>query len=191
VLRDVSLVVEPGEKVAILRRPARARPLLTCLQILRSQPGGFCSTGTTAISIWTTARSIGLVFQESFSSATVCIIACGHWATLAQVEQATNRRCLRLSPRLPHGFDTISASGIDLSGGQRQRSPHAPCCSIRHSVARRRSAAIDPHTERDSPRWSRPCGAVPHLSSHRLQRARQCDRVIVLDRGYIPAAPPS
>jgi ATP-binding cassette, subfamily B, bacterial len=139
-------------------------------------------------------RSIGLVFQETFlfSNTVAANIAFGHpEATLAHVEQAAKVAAADdFIGALPHGYDTVlGEGGLDLSGGQRQRLAIARAVLLDPAILLLDdpAAAIDPHTEHEilGAMERAMQGRTTLVIAHRLSTLRQCDRVIVLDRGRI------
>jgi ATP-binding cassette, subfamily B, bacterial len=198
VLRDVSLVIEPGEKIAILGATGAGKSTLLALLCRFYDPsrGRILLDGHDLrdLDLDDLRRNIGLVFQETFlfGNTVAANIAYGQpHATLAQVEQAARIAAADdFIVALPHGYDAIlGEGGLDLSGGQRQRLAIAravlsgPAILLLDDPA----AAIDPHTEHEilTAMEQAMQGRATLLIAHRLSTLRQCDRVIVLDRGHI------
>jgi ATP-binding cassette subfamily B protein len=198
VLKDVSLVVEPGEKVAILGATGAGKTTLLALLCRFYDPTRgrilFDGHDLRDLDLDDLRRSIGLVFQESFlfSNTVAANIAFGHpGATLAQVEEAAKiAAAYDFITALPHGFDTVlGEGGLDLSGGQRQRLAIARAVLLDPAILLLDdpAAAIDPHTEREilAAMDQAMQGRTNLVIAHRLSTLRQCDRVIVLDQGRI------
>jgi ATP-binding cassette subfamily B protein len=198
VLRDVSFVVEPGEKVAILGATGAGKSTLLALLCRFYDPtrGRILLGGHDLrdLDLDDLRRNIGLVFQETFlfGNTVAANIAYGHpEATLAQVEQAAKiAAAYQFIAALPHGFDTIlGEGGLDLSGGQRQRLAIARAVLLDPAILLLDdpAAAIDPHTEHEilAAMEQAMHGRTTLVIAHRLSTLRQCDRVIVLDRGHI------
>ena len=198
VLEDVNLVIEPGQKVAILGATGAGKTTLLALLCRFYDPthGRILLDGHDLrdLDLDDLRRSIGLVFQESFlfSNTVAANIAFGHpEATVAQVETAATIAAAHdFIAELPQGYDTVlGEGGLDLSGGQRQRLAiaravlHDPAILLLDDPA----AAIDPHTEHEilvaMERAMQ--GRTTLVIAHRLSTLRQCDRVIVLDSGKI------
>jgi ATP-binding cassette subfamily B protein len=198
VLSDVSFVIEPGQKVAILGATGAGKSTLLTLLCRFYDPtrGRILLDGHDLrdLHLDDLRRSIGLVFQESFifSNTVAANIAFGHpTATLAQVQRAAKIAAADdfIVP-LPHGYDTVlGEGGLDLSGGQRQRLAIAravlqgPTILLLDDPA----AAIDPHTEHEilAAMEAAMRGRTTLVIAHRLSTLRQCDHVIVLDQGRL------
>jgi ATP-binding cassette, subfamily B, bacterial len=198
VLKDLNLVIEPGEKVAILGATGAGKTTLLALLCRFYDPtrGAIRLDGHDLrdLDLDDLRRSIGLVFQETFlfSNTVAANIAFGHpEATLGQVENAARIAAAdEFIAALPHGFDTVlGEGGLDLSGGQRQRLAIARAVLLDPAVLLLDdpAAAIDPHTEHEilAAMDQAMRGRTTLVIAHRLSTLRQCDRVIVLDRGRI------
>jgi ATP-binding cassette, subfamily B, bacterial len=198
VLRDVSFIVEPGEQVAILGATGAGKSTLLALLCRFYDPtrGRILLDGhdLRALDLDDLRRGLGLVFQETFlfGNSVAANIAYGNpTATLAQVEQAAQiAAAYDFVAALPHGFDTIlGEGGLDLSGGQRQRLAIARAVLLDPPILLLDdpAAAIDPHTEHEilAAMDQAMQGRTTLLIAHRLSTLRQCDRVLVLDRGQI------
>ena len=178
VLQDVSFVIEPGQKVAILGATGAGKTTLLALLCRFYDPtrGRILLDGHDLrdLDLDDLRRNIGLVFQETFlfSNTVAANIAFGHpEATLAQVEAGReDRRRPRLHRRAAARLSTrcwAKAGSISpAASGSGWRLP-APCCSIRRSCCstiRPPRSTRTPSTK-SSPRWSRPCRAARRLSS--------------------------
>ncbi len=198
VLQDVSFVIEPGQKVAILGATGAGKTTLLALLCRFYDPtrGRILLDGNDLrdLDLDDLRRSIGLVFQETFlfSNTIAANIAFGHpEATMSQVQRAAEIASADdFIAALPHGFETVlGEGGIDLSGGQRQRLAIARAVLLDPAILLLDdpAAAIDPHTEQEimvamhQAMQSRTTLVI----AHRLSTLRQCDRVIVLDQGRI------
>ena len=198
VLRDVSFVIEPGEKVAILGATGAGKSTLLALLCRFYDPTRgrilFAGHDLRDLDLSDLRRNIGLVFQETFlfGNTIAANIAYGRpEATLADVQTAAKIAAAHefIAP-LPHGYDTIlGEGGLDLSGGQRQRLAIARAVLLDPAVLLLDdpAAAIDPHTEHEilTAMERAMQGRTTLLIAHRLSTLRQCDRVLVLDRGHI------
>src|SRR5262245_9709708 len=198
VLKDTCLVIEPGEKVAILGATGAGKTTLLALLCRFYDPtrGRILLDGHDLrdLDLDELRRNIGLVFQESFlfSNSVAANIAFGNPdATLAQVEEAAQIAAAdEFVAELPHGYDTVlGEGGLDLSGGQRQRLAIARAVLLDPAILLLDdpAAAIDPHTEHEilTAMERAMQGRTTLVIAHRLSTLRQCDHVIVLDRGCI------
>jgi ATP-binding cassette subfamily B protein len=198
VLKDVSFVVEPGHKVAILGATGAGKSTLLALLCRFYDPtrGRVLVDGHDLrdLNLDDLRRNIGLVFQETFlfSNTVAANIAFGHpLATLDHVQHAAQVASAHdFIAALPHGYDTVlGEGGMDLSGGQRQRLAIARAILLDPAILLLDdpAAAIDPHTEHEIlTAMSRAMqGRTTLVIAHRLSTLRQCDQVIVLEQGRI------
>ncbi len=198
VLEDVSFVIEPGQKVAILGVTGSGKTTLLALLCRFYDPthGRILLDGVDLrdLDLYELRRSIGLVFQETFlfSNTVAANIAFGHpEATLAQVQAAAKIAAADdFITALPSGYDTVlGEGGLDLSGGQRQRLAIARAVLLDPAILLLDdpAAAIDPHTEHEilSAMQLAMRGRTTLVIAHRLSTLRQCDRVLVLDQGRV------
>ena len=198
VLCDVSFTVEPGHKVAILGATGAGKSTLIALLCRFYDPtrGRILIDGHDLrdLDLEDLRRNIGLVFQESFlfSNTVAANVAFGHpEATMDQVERATRVAAAhQFVAALPHGYQTVlGEGGLDLSGGQRQRLAIARAVLLDPAILLLDdpAAAIDPHTEQEilTAMESAMQGRTTLVVAHRLSTLRQCDQVIVLERGSV------
>jgi ATP-binding cassette subfamily B protein len=198
VLKDVSLVIEPGEKLAILGATGAGKTTLLALLCRFYDPtrGRILLDGHDLrdLELDDLRRNIGLVFQETFlfSNTVAANIAYGHpSATLGQVKEAARIAAADdFIEALPQGYDAVlGEGGLDLSGGQRQRLAIARAVLLDPAILLLDdpAAAIDPHTEHEilAAMDGAMQGRTTLVVAHRLSTLRQCDRIIVLERGRI------
>lgn len=198
VLEDVSFVIEPGQKVAILGVTGAGKTTLLALLCRFYDPtrGRILIDGYDLrdLDLDDLRRSIGLVFQETFlfSNTVAANIAFGHpEATVGQVEQAARIAAADdFIAALPSGYDTVlGEGGLDLSGGQRQRLAIARAVLLDPAILLLDdpAAAIDPHTEHEilAAMGHAMHGRTTLVIAHRLSTLRQCDRVLVLEQGRV------
>lgn len=198
VLRDVSLHVRPGQKVAIVGATGAGKTtMLTMLcRFYDPQSGRITLDGhdLRELNVDDLRRKIGVVFQETFlfSNSVAANIAFGHpEATQEQIERAAKIAAAHeFITQLPKGYQTIlGEDGLDLSGGQRQRLAIARAVLLDPAILLLDdpAAAIDPHTEHEilGSMEQAMQGRTTFVVAHRLSTLRQCDLVIVLDRGRI------
>jgi ATP-binding cassette subfamily B protein len=198
VLRDVSFVVEPGHKAAILGATGSGKSTLLALLCRFYDPTGgrilVDGHDLRDVDLDDLRRSIGLVFQETFlfSNTIAANIAYGRpEATLKDVQNAAKIAAAHefIAP-LPLGYDTVlGEGGLDLSGGQRQRLAIARAVLVDPAILLLDdpAAAIDPHTEHEilMAMEQAMTGRTTLVVAHRLSTLRQCDQVIVLENGRI------
>ena len=198
VLDDVSLSVEPGEVLAIVGPSGSGKSTLADLMLRLIDPdaGRVLLDGRDLrhLSLEDVRRHVALVDQDPFV----------FHATLAENlryarpeatddELATAVRAAGLTAfldRLPAGYDTpVGERGTMLSAGERQRVAIARAFLARPAVLvlDEPTAALDPPTARQVLEGYAAImrGRTTIVVSHRLELARQADRVVVLDGAKI------
>ena len=198
VLRDVDLVLSPGETVALVGRSGAGKSTLARLALRFFDPTGgrvaLDGVDLRRLRLSALRAAIATVAQEPvlFSGTIAENIAYGRPdASRAEIEQAAKDAHLgELIGSLPEGLETpVGERGVTLSGGQRQRVAIA-----RAMLANPRVLILDEATSHlDAESESAVQAALTTLLegrtalviAHRLSTVRRADRIVVLDRGRI------
>ena len=203
VLRNLSLAVQPGERVAIVGRTGSGKSTLgALLSRLHNTPhGSVFLDGVDVCDLpLATLRSSVLYNQQlPFLFSTTVGRNVGY--SLEHPEGEQGERQIRDAARdaqildeieaLPEGFDTVVGErGVQLSGGQKQRVAiaRALLTEPRVLVLDDPLSAVDSRTEKAlldalDQQLARERSLI--LITHRVSAAARCDRIIVLDRGQV------
>jgi subfamily B ATP-binding cassette protein MsbA len=198
VLRDVNLVVEPGQRAALVGLTGCGKStLIGLIPRLYDTTGGSISIDGHDIRSFTLEslrRQVSFVLQEAvlFHTTVAENIAYGKpGATRDEIVRAARlANAEEFIERLPNGYDTIVGErGDTLSGGQRQRIAIARAIIRDASILLldEPSAALDPQSEelvfQGLDRLL--AGRTSITIAHRLATVRRADVIFVLDQGVI------
>jgi ATP-binding cassette subfamily B protein len=198
VLRDVSLEIEAGERVAFVGRSGAGKTTLVGLLLRFYRPAGgrilLDGADIATFDLTWLRRQIALVLQEPiiFSGTLRENIAYGRpGATEAEVAAASQAAGLHdFVVALPEAYESqVGERGVRLSGGQRQRLSIAraflkdapilildePTSNLDATTERQIFASLD--------RLAR--GRTTLVISHRLATAQRADRIVVLAGGQV------
>jgi ATP-binding cassette subfamily B protein len=201
VLKDVNLVVRPGERVALVGRTGAGKTTLLHLIARLYEPtqGGILFGGVPA-EAWSRAllrRRFGIVPQETFLFSDTLRANIGFGLedglSLSDADSLARRAGLANDlAQLPDGLETlVGERGITLSGGQKQRVALARALALARPVLLLDDcfASVDPGTEElilDS-LFAHPGRPTILLATHRRSALLRVDRVVVLDGGEVVA----
>ncbi|WP_298725562.1 lipid A export permease/ATP-binding protein MsbA [uncultured Ferrovibrio sp.] len=197
-LRDVSLVVPPGKKAALVGASGAGKSTLLNLvpRFYDVSAGRVLIDGQDVreVSVESLRRSIALVSQELtlFDDTIRANIAYGRpEATQAEIEAAArNAAAHDFIMALPQGYDTlVGENGVKLSGGQRQR------IAIARAMLRdapillldEATSALDTESERliQAALTDLMQGRTTLVIAHRLSTVIDADVIFVLDQGRL------
>jgi ATP-binding cassette subfamily B protein len=198
VVRDINLMVRPGDCVAILGATGAGKSVLMSLvpRFFDPTAGRVLIDGIDAreLNLDDLRRNIGVVFQENFlfSNTVAANIAFGHpEAKREQIEKAARIAAAHdFIMALPNGYDTVlGESGNSLSGGQRQRLAIARAVLLEPAILLLDdpTAAIDSETEQEifEALDRAIAGRTTFIVAHRLSTLRRADFIIVMENGRI------
>jgi ATP-binding cassette subfamily B protein len=196
VLTDVSLVIEPGQFVAIVGSSGSGKSTLASLLVGLHRPteGRVLCDGLdlSNLELRSLRRQIGGVPQNPylFGATIRANIAMGEPdLRLDQIVAAATRACIHPEiDEMPMRYDTvISDGGASLSGGQRQRIALARALVRDPSVLTldEATSALDALLETQVQESLAAMQCTRVVIAHRLSTVRNADLIVVLDRGRI------
>jgi ATP-binding cassette subfamily B protein len=198
VLKGINLVALPGEKIALVGASGAGKSTLINLLLRFRDPcaGEILIDGIDikTVTIASLRRQMAIVPQETilFTGTIANNIAFGNRTATAEAIESAARiaNAHEFISRLPAGYDTIvNEKGINLSGGQRQRIAIAR--AILHDpkilILDEATSALDSESESlvQEALQHVMIGRTVFIIAHRLATVRNCDRILVLERGRI------
>ncbi|HEY6564899.1 MAG TPA: peptidase domain-containing ABC transporter, partial [Pirellulaceae bacterium] len=204
VLRNVSLNIEPGQKVALVGRSGCGKSTLVKLLLglhrptdgdilyhaIDSRPHEGIPLET--LNYPTVRRQIGVVLQESFlfsGSIRQNIAFQNPNLDLTAIQEAARLAAIDHEiAEMPMGYQTLVAEGgTGMSGGQRQRLSLARALANQPTILILDEATshLDTITERTVDDHLNELAATRIVIAHRLSTIRNADHIYVLDEGTI------
>lgn len=197
VLDDVSLVIAPGEKVALVGASGGGKStLVQALLGLYPVKAGRILYGDVPVTEigWETVREhVGVVLQHPvlFNDSVRANLTLGRDVDDATLWQALEIAQLRDTiAALPQQLDTaVGRQGVRLSGGQRQRLAIARMivANPRVVILDEATSALDTDTERRLHQAMHAflAGRTTLIIAHRLSAVREADRILVFENGRV------
>jgi NHLM bacteriocin system ABC transporter ATP-binding protein len=196
VLDDISLKIDPGEYVAIVGKTGCGKSTLIRIMLGFETPqrGAVFYDGRdlSNIDLKSLRRRIGTVMQNGklFTGniySNITIVA--PWLTVDDAWEAAEIASLADDIRaMPMGMHTIISEGQGgVSGGQRQRILIARAIAPKPKILifDEATSALDNITQKRVAEALDSMNCTRIVIAHRLSTIRQCDRIIVLDKGKI------
>ena len=201
VLENINIRIPAGMKVGIVGRSGSGKSTLTKLiqRLYLPETGRILIDGVDIAQVepaWL-RRQIGVVLQDSklFSGSVAenIRIACPNATDAELVQAAKLAGADEFIRQFPHGYDTfVGERGSLLSGGQRQRIAiaRALLSNPRILIFDEATSALDYESENIIMNNIEPIsrGRTMLMIAHRLSTVRDCDAIIVIEKGRIVEA---
>ncbi|MEI1374680.1 ABC transporter ATP-binding protein [Nostoc sp. UHCC 0926] len=198
VLKDISLLVSPGEAIALVGASGAGKTTFVNLlpRFYDPEVGQILIDGVDIrdVKLHSLRRQIGIVPQETimFSGTIAQNIAFGQdvFEMKAVKEAAKIANADQFISQLPEGYQTwVGERGVNLSGGQRQRIAIARAVLLNPQILilDEATSALDSESEalvQEALERLMEKRTV-FIIAHRLSTVRRCDRILVLEQGQI------
>lgn len=198
VLKDISLLVLPGEAIALVGASGAGKTTFVNLlpRFYDPEVGQIFIDGVDIrdVKLHSLRRQIGIVPQETimFSGTIAQNIAFGQdvFEMKAVKEAAKIANAHQFISQLPEGYQTwVGERGVNLSGGQRQRIAIARAVLLNPQILilDEATSALDSESEalvQEALERLMEKRTV-FIIAHRLSTVRRCDRILVIEQGQI------
>ncbi|GCE06075.1 peptidase domain-containing ABC transporter [Dictyobacter aurantiacus] len=196
VLKDITLRIQPGQKVALVGKTGSGKSTLGKLLIGLITPtkGEILYDGLSLqqLNYQEVRRQFGVVLQESFifsGSVRENISFNNPDLNIKQIMRAAKAAAIHEDiEKMPMGYETLlSEGGSVFSGGQRQRLALARALANHPALILldEATSALDVTTERAVEQSLNRLSCTQIVIAHRLSTIRNADFILVLDEGHI------